>query len=91
MAFCTGNCRTRVAWFTPAQAIGLLLGLALAASQAAGQTPSKEYIHLGGRVIAIENAPPGGGVPPGADGTHGHCGESPGDVELDGEQRGDLV
>jgi cellulose 1,4-beta-cellobiosidase len=30
--------------------------VAVAASQALGQTPSKEYIRLGGRVIAIENA-----------------------------------
>jgi hypothetical protein len=63
VAFCTGNCGTRMAWFRPAPALGLLLGLALAASQSAGQTPSKEYIHLGGRVIAIENAPANGGVP----------------------------
>ncbi len=60
MAFCTGGCSTRMAWLRPAPALGILLGLALGASQAAGQTPSKEYIHLGGRVIAIENAPSSG-------------------------------
>jgi cellulose 1,4-beta-cellobiosidase len=52
-----------MAWFGPAPALGLLLGLALGASQAAGQTPTKEYIYLGGRVVAIEN-PATTGAPP---------------------------
>jgi hypothetical protein len=50
---------------SPARLLVLFAGLSACVSFASAQNPSQEYIHLGGRVIAFENAPPAPTTPNG--------------------------